>query len=110
MGTLTPLFIPVQDIPLVHDEGTIAYIIEIATGAIVDSTSTIDTAINYIQDLEHVAVAVADEEHWCNDQHHCLYCAMYGHVVRTQAQLQAAFDHERTIQEDCFGLRPVKVA
>jgi hypothetical protein len=110
MGTLTPLFIPVADIPLVHDEGTIAYIIEIATGAIVDSTSTIDTALNYIQDLGHVAVAVADEIHWCGGKSDCYYCETYGPVVRTQEELQRAFDHEREIQEDCFGLQTVRVA
>ncbi len=110
MGTLTPLFIPVQDIPLVHDEGTIAYIIDVATGQIVDSTSTIDTAINYIQDLGHIAVAVADEIHWCGGNPECGYCETYGPVVRTQEALQAAFDYERAIQEDCFGLHAVRVA
>ena len=63
-------------------------------------------AISYIQTTEYIAIACADEVHVCR-QDDCLYCETYGPIVRTQATLQAAFDAERRLQEDCFGLTVV---
>ena len=84
-----------DNIPLVHDDETFAYIIEIETGHVVDTAWNFDSAITYIQDLGHVAIAVRDWN-W-----------MDGTVRATQAEVQEAFDHERRLQEDCFGLAAV---
>lgn len=81
-----------DNLPLVHDEDTFAYIIEIETGHVVDEAGNFETAENYIQDLGHVAIAVKD------------WLWRDGTVRATQAQVQAAFDRERALAEDCFGL------
>jgi hypothetical protein len=95
MTTLTIPFQYADSIPLVHDEDTFAYIIDVESGEVVDEAYNFDTAINYIQDLGHVAVAVKDW-FWFD-----------GTVRATQAEVQAAFDHERRLQEDCFSLQAV---
>lgn len=84
-----------DNLPLVHDEGVFAYIIEIETGHVVDEAYNFDSAINYIQDHRHVAVAITDWN-W-----------MDGTTRATQAEVQEAFDHERKLQEDCFSLPAV---
>lgn len=96
------------NLPLVPEcETSIAYILDVTTGELVDEAGNFETAINYIQDTGHIAVAIKDEVHWCLGNPECYYCETYGPVIRTQAALQAAFDHERRLQEDCFGLAEV---
>lgn len=83
------------ELPLALDEGDFAHIIEIASGAYVDTAGNYETAENYIQDGEHVAIALTD---WLWSD---------GTVRATRAEVQAAFDRERLLQEDCFGYEPV---
>lgn len=110
------LTIPFQyaaNLPLVPEsEHSIAYILDVTTGELVDEAGNFETAINYVQDGQHIAVAIKDELHWCitggtPNEDGCAYCESYGPVIRTQAALQASFDHERRLQEDCFGLAEV---
>ena len=82
-------------IPLVHDEGTFAYIIDVATGEVFDEAGNYETAENYIQSLDYIAVAVTD---WLWSD---------GTIRATRAEVQEAFDRERRLQEDCFSLPPV---
>lgn len=103
MSKLTIPFQYADSLPLVPSEGTIAYIIDVATGELYDEAGNFETAISYIQTTEYVAIACADEVHTCH-QDDCRYCETYGPIVRTQADLQASFDHERRLQEDCFNL------
>lgn len=109
MSKLTIPFQYADSLPLVPSEGTIAYIIDVATGELYDEAGNFETAISYIQTTEYIAIACADELHWCRTggtpgESHCHYCESYGPVVRTQEALQASFDHERRLQEDCFNL------
>jgi hypothetical protein len=83
------------NLPLVHNEGVFAYIIETETGEVVDEAYNFDSAINYIQDLHHIAIAIGDWN-W-----------MDGTLRATQAEVQEAFNNERRLQEDCFGLEPL---
>lgn len=104
------LTIPFQyadNLPLIPEEGVLAYIIDIHTGELFDQASNWETAVSYIQGLNYIAIACADEIHWCGGNPDCYYCETYGPLVRTQAQLQDMFDYERRIQEDCFNLRRV---
>ena len=103
MSKLTIPFQYADSLPLVPSEGTIAYIIDVATGELYVEAGNFETAISYIQTTEYIAIACADEVHVCR-QDDCLYCETYGPIVRTQADLQASFDHERRLQEDCFNL------
>ena len=107
MSKLTIPFQYADSLPLVPSEGTIAYIIDVATGELYDEAGNFETAISYIQTTEYIAVACADEVHWCGGSTECAYCETYGPVVRTQEALQASFDHERRLQEDCFNLAAV---
>jgi len=97
MGALTIPFQYADSLPLVpeHDD-EFAHIVNIATGEHVDTAYNFDTAINYIQDGEHVAVALRDWT-WLHD----------GTLRATQAEVQAAFDRERRLFEDCFGVQAV---
>lgn len=103
------------DLPLIpQSENTVAFIIDIETGEVVDEAYNYETAINYIGDLTHIAIAVQDEVHWCRTwpleaRETCSYCETYGPVIRTREALQAAFDHERAVQADCFGLPLIEV-
>jgi hypothetical protein len=106
--TLTIPFQYADSLPLVPEsEHSIAYIIDVTTGALVDEAGNFETAINYIQDGQHIACAIQAETHWCLGDPECSYCSTYGSIIRTQEALQASFDHERRLQEDCFGLQVV---
>lgn len=73
-------------IPLVHDEGTVAYVIDPATGEVVDETGFWETAQNYVLHEGMTAYAVADESgYW------------------TAERQQALYDAERARYLDCWG-------
>jgi len=81
--------------PVFPDPEDFAYILDADTGEYVDTVYNFDSAISYIQDLEHVAIAARD---WL----------WYDGTLRaTKAELQEAFNDERRLQEDCFGLEPL---
>lgn len=86
------------ELPLISDEDVVAEIYNIETGAHVDSAYNLESALTYVQDCEHIAVAVADEL-WAS-----------GEVRYTLTQAQDAYNNERRLQEDCFGLENLEYA
>lgn len=106
MSALTIPFRYADNLPLIPDASTVAYIIDIATGELWDEAGNYESAINYVQTGDYLAVACADERHWCS-QEDCLYCATYGPIVHSQADMQAGFDRERALYEDCFEAEAV---
>lgn len=111
--TLTIPFQYADQIPLVPaDEHSIAYMIDVETGEVYDEAGNFETAITMINSSEYIGVAIQDEVHWCRtwpleSRETCGYCETYGPIIRTKAQLQEAFDHERRLVEDCFNLQAV---
>lgn len=81
------------ELPLISDEGVVAEVYDIETGEHVDSTYNFESAITYIQDGQHIAVAVADE----NDR-------------LTIERMNDLFIHERRLFEDCFTKRRLEFA
>lgn len=81
------------ELPLISDEGVVAEVYDIETGEHVDSTFNFESAITYIQDGQHIAVAVADE----NER-------------LTVERMNDLFIHERRLFEDCWSKRRVEFA
>lgn len=94
------------ELPLISADGVVAEIFDIATGAHVDSTYNFETALTYVQDGAHVAIAVADDvmpgfsdagDAWGN-----LDAEPY--VRMTKERAQAMYNNSRLAVEDCYGL------
>ena len=81
------------ELPLVSDEGVVAEVFDIETGQHVDSTYNFESALTYIQDGQHIAVAVADENEFY-----------------TVSRMTERFTYERELIEDCFNLRRIEFA
>ncbi len=85
-----------DNLPLVPEhEDAFAYIVDIETGEHVDTAYNFDTAINFIQNGPFVAVAIKD------------WLWRDGGLRAPLNEVQDAFDHERRLMEDCFGLEAV---
>lgn len=74
------------EVPLVHDEGTTACVIDPDTGVVIDETGCWEAAQNYVLHEGMVAIAVGDEsDFW------------------TRERQQALFDAERARYIDCWA-------
>lgn len=82
--------ITIIELPLVSDEGVVAEIFDIETGEHYDSAFNYESALTYIQDGQHIAVAIMPSD------------------LLTVEQMNSLFVAERRLFEDCYADRRVE--
>lgn len=87
MTTNQPVIV---ELPLIHDEYTLAYVIDAETGAIFDEAGNMDTALTYANGNQYRLIAVRGTHEYGQDL--------------TEAEVQKALDNETALYRDCFGI------